>query len=126
MNHEPMMAVRLYFPMAARRRSTRYSHRLAAPALGNHLLACARRAHVEQAVMHAIAAGYLPGEKLAHQLAEGTSGRLPQCIELVDTERRLRKFLHDHVDELSQVRVVLYRCEIGVDAHPSRPAPVSA
>ena len=126
MTHDSRMAVRFYFPLAARWKGKRFWHRLTAPALGHHLLAYARRAHIEQAVMHATAAGYLPGEKLVHQLAEGTSGRLPQCIELIDTESRLRKFIHDHADELVQVRVVLYRCEIGIDMHPSPSASVNA
>ncbi len=119
MTHESMMAIRLYFPLSARRKSTRFWHRLTAPALGHHLLGCARRAHIQQVIMQATVAGYLPGEKLAHQLPEGTSGKLPQCIEMIDTESRLRKFVHDHAEELVQVRVVLYRCEILVDPQPS-------
>jgi hypothetical protein len=41
-----------------------------------------------------------------------TTGRIPQCIELFDTESRLRKFLRDYAEELRQVRAVLYRCEL--------------
>ena len=105
-------ALRLYFPLSARAKATRFWHHLTAPALGHHLLACARRAHIQQAVIHVVQSGYLPGEKLLHRHVEGTSGRMPQCLELIDTESRLRKFLHDHADELAQVRAVLYLCEI--------------
>jgi hypothetical protein len=105
-------SLRLYFPLSARAKGTRFWHRLSAPALGHHLLQCARRAHIQQAVMHSVHAGHLPGEKLSHGHVEASPGRMPQCIELIDTESRLRKFLRDHAGELHQVRTVLYRCEI--------------
>jgi hypothetical protein len=37
---------------------------------------------------------------------------MPQCLELIDTEGHLRKFLRDHAEELSQARAVLYRIEM--------------
>lgn len=111
-----LTALRLYFPLSARAKVTRFWHHLSAPALGQHLLLCARRAHIQQAVMHAVHAGYLPGEKLTHTHVEGSSGRLPQCIELIDTESRLRRFLREHADELKQVRAVLYHCELPLTA----------
>lgn len=112
-----LTSVRLYFPLSARAKSTRFWHRLSAPALGHHLLHAARRAHIQQAVMHHITAGYLPGDRMAHSHPETSSGRLPQCIELIDTESRLRRFLHDHAEEIEKVHVVMYRCEL-----PLRPA----
>lgn len=107
-----LIAVRFYFPVSARAKGTRFWHRLSAPALGQHLLNAARRAHIQQAVMHHVASGYLPGDRMNHAHLESTPGRLPQCIELIDTESRLRRFLHDHAEELSKVRVVLYQCEL--------------
>ncbi len=107
-----LTALRLYFPLAARAKATRFWHRLSAPALGQHLLHAARRAHIQQAVMLHVASGYLPGDRMSHAHPESTPARMPQCIELIDTESRLRKFLHDHADEIQKVRAVLYRCEI--------------
>jgi PII-like signaling protein len=107
-----LTSLRLYFPLSARAKATRFWHRLSAPTLGHHLLQCARRARIEQAVMHPVQSGYLPGEKMRHHHADATPSRLPQCIELIDTENRLRKFLHDHAEELREVRAVLYRCEL--------------
>ena len=106
-----LTAVRLYFPIGARAKATRLWHRLSAPALGHHLLRAAHRARIQQAVMHPVSAGYLPGDRLSHQAVEGTHLRLPQCIELIDTESRLRRFLQDHAEEIDKVQVVLYRCE---------------
>ena len=112
-----LTALRLYFPLSARAKATRFWHHLSAPALGHHLLHAARRAHIQQAVMHHVAAGYLPGDKMSHSHPETTSSRMPQCIELIDIESRLRKFLHDHAEELQKVRVVLYRCELPFASH---------
>lgn len=109
-----LTALRLFFPMSARAKATGFWHKLSAPMLGHHLLQCAKRAHIQQAAMLMVQAGYLPGEKLEHRQLESPSKRLPQCIELIDSESKLRKFLRDHADELKEVRPVLYRCEIPI------------
>lgn len=105
-------SLRLYFPLSARAKATRFWHRLSAPALGQHLLQCARRARIQQAVLLGVQSGYLPGDGFSHGHVEASPGRMPQCIELIDTESRLRKFLRDHAEELREVRAVLYRCEL--------------
>ena len=107
-----LTAVRLYFPLSARAKGMHFWHRLTAPGLGHHLLREAKRAHIQQAVMLSVVAGYLPGDKLQQDQLEGRPHRLPQCIELVDIESKLRRFLHDHQANLVGVRVVLYRCEL--------------
>jgi PII-like signaling protein len=107
-----LTALRLYFPMSARAKVTRFWHRLSAPALGHHLLQSAKRAHIQQAAMLSVLGGYLPGEKLEHWHLESPSKTLPQCIELIDTETRLRKFLREHSEELTQVRAIFYRAEL--------------
>lgn len=105
-------ALRLYFPISARASATRFWHRLSAPALAHHLINAARRSGIQQAVLHPIQSGYLKGEKLTHHHPEVTSMRHPQCVELIDSESALRKFLHDHAAELHKVRAVLLKCEI--------------
>lgn len=109
---EDLSALRLYFPQSARAKPTRFWHRLSAPVLSHHLLSAARRAGIQQATMHSVHAGYLPGRSLSHQHPEATPAHHPLCIELIDAEARLRKFLHEHADELHHVRAVLFRCEI--------------
>ena len=64
--------------------------------------------------MHSVHAGYLPGKKLSHQQLEGAPAHHPSCIELIDVEVRLRKFLADHAEELLHVRAVLFRCELAL------------
>jgi len=107
-----LTAVRLYFPLSARAKGKHFWHRLTTPGLGHHLLRAAKLAHIQQAVMLPVTSGYLPGEKLQHDHFEGRPAKLPQCIELVDTESKLRRFLHDHKADLEGVRAVLYRCEL--------------
>lgn len=113
-----LTSLRLYFPVSARAKATRFWHRLSAPALSHHLLQCAQRASIQQAVMHRVHSGYLPGSKIAHEHAETVPAHMPQCIELIDSEGRLRKFLADHAEELRHVRAILYRCEL----HPTMAA----
>lgn len=104
--------LRLYFQQDARARPTRFWHRLSAPALGHRLLTAARRSGIQQALMHHVHAGYLSGEKLSHAHIESAPARHPLCIEMIDSEERLRAFLKQHADELQQVKSVLFRCEI--------------
>ena len=110
-----LTALRLYFPVSAKAKATRFWHRLSAPALAHHLLAVARRAGIQQAMLHHIDAGYLAGEKLSVHHPEVSSMRHPQCLELIDTEKHLRKYLHDHAEELQKVRAVLFKCELPLE-----------
>jgi len=61
-----------------------------------------------------ISAGYLPGERLSHAHPEAMAMRHPQCLELLDTESKLRGFLAEHADELTKVHAVLFLCELPV------------
>lgn len=109
-----MTALRLYFPQSARAKPTRFWHRLSAPALSYHLLSAARRSRIHQALLHSVHAGYLPGKKLSLHHIEATPAHHPLCIELIDVEDRLRKFLHEHADELRHVQAVFFRCELAL------------
>lgn len=116
-------ALRLYFPMSARANVTRFWHLLSAPALAHHLLAVARKANIVQAMLHQVSAGYLPGERLSHQHPELTGMRHPQCLELLDTEQRLREFVAEHAAELRKVHAVLFLCELPLDHHSATTGP---
>ena len=109
-----MTALRLYFPQSARAKPTRFWHYLSAPALSHHLLKAAGRAGIHQALMYSVHAGYLPGKKLSHHHIESTPAHHPLCIELIDTEERLRKFLHEHAEESWHVQAVLFHCELAL------------
>lgn len=38
--------------------------------------------------------------------------RHPQCLEPLDSEQRLRDFVHAHAEELRKVHAVLFLCEL--------------
>ncbi|MGH8417892.1 MAG: hypothetical protein ACRER8_11510 [Pseudomonas sp.] len=107
-----LTALQLYFPGASRARVTNFWHHLSAPALAQHLLKAALKAKIEQVMLKPISAGYLPGHRLSHHHPELGDMRHPQCLELLDTEEKLRTFLSEHADELCKVRAVLLLCEL--------------
>jgi len=112
-----VMALRLYFPTRSRAAATRFWHRLSAPALAQHLLAAAKRAHVQQALLYQVASGFLKGERVTHHHIDVSDMRHPQCLELIDTEMQLRAFMHEHAHELHKVRAVLFLCEESLTDH---------
>jgi PII-like signaling protein len=107
-------ALRLYFPTSAKARRTRFWHRLGAPSLSHHLLTQARKAGIRQALAHHVSAGFLRGQRLAHLHVDGPARHHPQCLELVDSEARLRAFLETHAHDLQNVEAVLFRCELPI------------
>lgn len=116
----PLAALRLYFPTGAKARVTRLWHHLSAPALAHHLLAVARQADIVQAMLHPVSGGYLPGGRLSHHHPELTGMGHPQCLELLDTEQRLRGFLREHAEELRKVHAVLFLCELPLEQEGGR------
>ncbi|MFT3801925.1 MAG: hypothetical protein QM766_11965 [Burkholderiaceae bacterium] len=112
-----LAALRLYFPTGAKASATRFWHRLSAPALARHLLQVAVEGDIMQAMLHPVITGYLPGERMSHHHPELTDMRHPQCLELLDTEPRLRAFMHEHAHELRKVHAVLFLCELPLGPH---------
>lgn len=116
-SQQHIVALRLYFPTATKAKVTRFWYHLSAPALAHHLLTVAKKANIVQAILHQVGSGYLPGERLSHHHPELTGMRHPQCLELLDTEERLRKFMHEHREELRKVHAVLFLCELPLAHH---------
>ncbi|WP_075257366.1 DUF190 domain-containing protein [Herbaspirillum camelliae] len=110
-----MTVLKLYFPLAAKAKATRFWHHLSAPALAQHLLVAAKKSGIRQATLQHISSSYLVGEHISHHHPEASSMRHPQCLELVDTEKHLRKFLHDHAGELQKVRAILFQCTLPLE-----------
>lgn len=105
-------ALRLYFPVLTKAEASKFWHHLAAPALAHHLLSAAKHADISQAMLHHVKLGYLPDEQLSHHYPELTAMRHPQCLELIDTEPKLRDFMRLHAKELAKVHAVLFQCEL--------------
>ena len=66
-------------------------------------------------MFYRVSSCYLPGEQLSHHYPELTAMRHPQCVELVDTEPKLRTFMRLHAEELTKVHAVLFLCELALD-----------
>lgn len=120
-----LAALRLYFPMSAKANRTRLWHHLGAPNLAHHLLTYARRVGLTQAILHHVDAGYLAGGRLSHHYPDCSSMNHPQCLELIDTETNLRKFMNSHEHELHKVHAVLFKVEL-MSAPSLKPAPAAS
>ncbi len=80
--------------------------------MARHLLTHAKRAGIEQALLHRVQAGFIRGDRLHHAHVETLHHRFPQCIELIDLESRLREFWQQHGGNLHDVHAVFLPCEI--------------
>ena len=109
-----LTALRLYLPHAARAKPTRFWHKLSAPVLSHRLLRAAHHQGIHQVILHAVHAGYLPGRALSHRHVETICPEHPLCIELINSEARLRDFLKTHEEDLDGVQAVLFRCELAL------------
>ncbi len=106
-----LTVLRLYFHSGVRVPKKTFWQKLTAPSLTYYLAARAKDFGIEQVVVHGVSVGFLKGDPLHHDHHEFPHHKLPQCLELIDQEDKLRCFLDEHIDELKQVRVVLLRCE---------------
>jgi H+/Cl- antiporter ClcA/PII-like signaling protein len=112
---KPVTALRLYFHHGAKVHGKTRWHHLTAPQLHWHLPRLAKDFGIEQVVLHRVHMGYLRGDDLHHDHHEVTPHRLPQCLELIDHEAKLREFVAVHRADLKHVRIVLIR---GEELHP--------
>lgn len=106
-----LAALRIYFPNSARLKKKGFWKNLLAPSLGAYLASEAKASGIEQVVMQTVRAGYLKGNPLSYDMSETPPPQLPQCIELVDEETRLRTFLNVHREQLEGTRAVILKAE---------------
>jgi H+/Cl- antiporter ClcA len=93
--------LRLYFHNGAKLRAEGFWKKLTAPSLGGYLASQAKKAGIEQVVIH----------RVSYDLSEVPPHKLPQCAELIDREDKLRSFLQANAAVLGEVRSVLLRCD---------------
>jgi PII-like signaling protein len=110
-----IMSLRIYFHGSEKALPTRRLHRFFKPSLASYLLRHASHDGIEQVVMHHVQAGYLKGKRMAHYHVETAHAHLPQCIEMIDREHKLRGFLQHHAAHLLGVRAVFLPCELALD-----------
>ena len=106
-----LTALRFYFHYGARVQRKGVWQKLTAPVLFTYIADSAKAFGIEQVVLHRVSGGFLKGDPISYDHAEIPHHKLPQCLELIDKEEKLRLFLDRHRAELKDVRVVLLRCE---------------
>ena len=73
-----------------------------------YLVKKAKESGIEQAIAQRATAGYLKGKKIAVDGVEVIPPDLPVCVELVDSEEKLRSFISSVKNQLEECRVVLF------------------
>lgn len=110
-NHkmESMAVLRLYFHYGAKVKTQTLWQRIWNPSLGNHLVTLAKKFGIEQVIWQSVSAGYLKNEQIGYNITEIPSDKLPQCVELIDTEAKLRAFMKEDILDFNEVRCVLIK-----------------
>ncbi|MBF2076236.1 MAG: DUF190 domain-containing protein [Synechococcales cyanobacterium C42_A2020_086] len=98
-----LTALRLYFNHGARLYSKTRWRRLTSPHLHWHLPRLAKEFGIQQVVLHRVHMGYLKGDELHHNHHEVTPHHLPQRLELIGQEAKLREFVEVHRADLKHV-----------------------
>ncbi|MGE8258321.1 MAG: DUF190 domain-containing protein [Stenotrophomonas sp.] len=102
-----LAAMRLYFPASSLAGAKTLWHRVIPRRLSGYLLQAAHEEGIQQAIHHHVVAGYLRDDPLSHGYGENSPMKHPHCIELIDTEQRLRAFAARHADEFCKARVLV-------------------
>lgn len=102
--------LRIYMPFAAKaKEDLSFWQKIFNPSLASYLLKRSKEFGIEQAIFQRVMGGYLKGKKIAFEQAEVNSPDLPQCIELIDGEEKLRSFVEKFKNQLTDCRVVLFQ-----------------
>ena len=102
--------LRIYLPISAKVKGERsFWQKLFGSSLGGHLAKEAKAFGIEQALIQRTFAGYLKGQNLAYDISEVTPENFPQCIELLDSEERLRAFIDKERLQLLGCRAYLFQ-----------------
>jgi len=101
--------LRIYMPISARAKGKlSIWQKLFTGTLANFLAKKAKEQGIEQVVLQRIQAGYMNSQKLAFEGSEVSPPNLPLCVEMIDTETKLKKFITDNKEQLSDCRCVLF------------------
>lgn len=102
--------LRIYMPVKAQRKGKMtFWQKIFSSSLGGYLLKEAKTFGIEQAIYQRVIGGYLKGKKLVFDQAEVVPPDLPQVVELLDHEPRLRAFVEKYRDQLEDCRVILFK-----------------
>ena len=103
--------MRIYMTASARAKTNELStwQRIFNSSLSSFTIKKAKESGIEQAIIQKIPGGYLKGKKLAFDMVEVIPPDLPQCVELIDSESKLRSFFEKFKDNFQGCKVVLFK-----------------
>lgn len=102
--------LRIYMPVKAQRKGKLpFFQKLFFSSLAGYLLKEAKAFGIEQSILQRVFGGYLKDRKLVFDQSEVIPPDLPQCVELIDQEKKLRSFIEKYHDQLEGCRVVLFK-----------------
>ena len=102
--------LRIYMPIRAKRKGKlTFWQKFSGASLSTYLLNEAKSFGIEQAIFQRSSGGYLNGQKLVFDISEIAPLDLPQVVELVDKEDRLREFVEKFKNQITDCRVVLFK-----------------
>ncbi len=101
--------LRIYMPIRAKRKGKLTFWQKFSPSLSGFLLKEAKASGIEQAIYQRSAGGYLKNKKLVFDLSEMPPSDLPEVVELIDKEDRLREFIAKFKSQITDFRVVIFK-----------------
>lgn len=102
--------LRIYMSVRAQRKGNlSFLQKLLSSSLAGYLLKEAKAFGIEQSISQRVFGGYLKDRKLVFEQTEVVPPDLPQCVELIDQEKKLRSFVEKYQDQLEGCRVVLFK-----------------
>lgn len=105
--------LRIYMPIAAKFSGPRtFWEKLFGPSLGGLLLKRAKEFGIEQAIFQRVLGGYLGNGNLVFEQVETVSPDLPQCVELIDREDLIKKFMETYKDQFRCCRILLFKAVV--------------
>jgi H+/Cl- antiporter ClcA/PII-like signaling protein len=107
--------LRCYFNLHAKIQHTGFWKNLTAPPLGPYLVNKANEYGIEQAVLHRVTSGFLKGHRPSHDMGETPPPRLPQCLELMDTEEKLHGFVAKYKHAFAGVKIIMLKADAIVE-----------
>lgn len=96
-------------PISAKPKGLTFWQKLWKGSLSWYLAQKAKEFGIEQAIIQRISGGYLKGNKLVSNISESIPDDFPSCLEMIDTEEKLRSFVLKFKDQIEGCRVLLFR-----------------
>jgi PII-like signaling protein len=109
---ENKTTIRLYFESGTKIKGLSFWKNLWDNNFAPELIKRAKEAGLEQAICFNVTSGYLNNLKIQFNNTEVKSIKLPQCVEITDTNVKIEKFLLEEKVFLSDCTVLMVKSEM--------------